>query len=654
MPLSARDQPHGALAWSSSSPTKRNSKSIAPLHRRNASSSDGIATSQSLPRYLGGKSHDKMKKNEPIWRSMSKQARRKPRLALLVLIGLIALCLLSNRYFRGELAISVLDTASGDRQLAVSEEHAARKHMLDLDPRPVARKPSGRPDEKYMAYFPHSVSLLCVRAQSTLLLFSSRLNQGYHNQRISLENALTVARMLDRTLLIPPVWLGHSIPYIAFDKMYHRVLEARKDGLEHCKDVEAPAPIPHECLGGYWDYTIVSWDFLVDLERVARVQPVVERWDMSYKWLADNLNLDVSKDMVKVKDSLLYQYRLYDNESDVTPLDKFHERLDIPKLKADYANAKLLHFGTLFGTTRLRLVNKDNYAARSLARSSMVFKNEYLDKVSNTIRDRLGGNMSYIGVHLRLGDGVFRDNAAHNAKRIFDDLVEKKLGLDIPTLAKINAGETVLETAKPLIHKRMEQSTGFAIRNDDENTTSTDGTTAAPPKKKKVDPHLDLPPLLRVSTRSESPLHSSLSCRKPLYTAESLLALNTPIFLATDSSIPDKDTSLKLFFDTFPCIFTFADFSASSPTPINNEPIEAFQELDRLRNKEDGVPLAGFFYPLIDAMVAAKGRDMLGTPGVSCYSRFRIFSRAPQAEVLISLPEYIQSIRGGCFTSCLS
>lgn len=432
--------------------------------------------------------------------------------------------------------------------------------------------------------------------------------------------------MLDRTLLIPPVWLGHSIPYIAFDKMYHRVLEARKDGLEHCKDVEAPAPIPHECLGGYWDYTIVSWDFLVDLERIARVQPVVERWDMNYKWLADNLNLDLSKDMVKIKDSLLYQYRFYDNESDATPLDKFHERLDIPKLKLEYENTKLLHFGTLFGTTRLHLIDKDNYAARSLARSSMVFKNDYLDKVSNTIRDRLGGNVSYIGVHLRLGDGVFRDNAAHNAERIFDDLVQKKLGLDIATLARIKAGERVIETAKPVLRKRMEQSTDFAVPNVDEDTTSTDDRTATSRRKNKVNPHLDLAPLVRVSTRSESPLHSSLSCRKPLYTDESLLALNAPIFLASDSSILDKDPSLKLFFDTFPCIFTLADFSASSPTPINSEPIEAFQELSRLRNKEDGVPLAGFFYPLIDAMVAAKGRDMLGTPGVSCYSSFISFA----------------------------
>lgn len=159
MPLSARNQPNGALAWPSSSPTKRNSKSVAPLHRRNASSSDGIATSQSLPRYLGGRSHDRVKMNEPIWRSISKQARRKPRLALLVLIGLIALCPLWNRYLRGELGIAVLDTTSADRLLAAPGHHASRKHMVDLYPRPIARKPSGRPDEKYMAYFPHSVGL---------------------------------------------------------------------------------------------------------------------------------------------------------------------------------------------------------------------------------------------------------------------------------------------------------------------------------------------------------------------------------------------------------------------------------------------------------------------------------------------------------------
>lgn len=434
-----------------------------------------------------------------------------------------------------------------------------------------------------------------------------------------------MAKMLDRTLLVPPVWLSHSIPYIAFDKMYHRVMEARKDGLEHCKDVKWPNLIPHECLGGYWDYTVVSWDFLVDLERIGKTQPLIERWDMSYKWLEDNLGIDVKKDMVKIKDSTLYQYRIYDSEKDTTPLEKYKSRLDISQLQKEYADVKLLHFGTLFGTTRVHLLDKENYAIRSLARSSMVFKNEYLDKVSNTIKERLGGDMAYFGIHLRVGDGVFRDNASSNSERLFLELCEKKIGISSAVLERV-ASSARQETGRMVPRSKTIQSvlehpnvtiTDELDKLSQDNYQVKRANKVKDKRKIKEDPHLSLPPLKHIMTLENSPLHKSVHCRKPLYTERELLLLNTPIFLATDSSIPDKDPALKIFFDTFPCIFTLSDFSSPKPTSLHSEPIQAFEELNQLRNRDDGVPLAKFFYPLIDAMVAAKGRDMLGTPGVS-------------------------------------
>jgi hypothetical protein len=453
--------------------------------------------------------------------------------------------------------------------------------------------------------------------------------QGYHNQRISLENALVIAKMLDRTLLIPPVWLGHSIPYISFDKLYDRVLQARKTGLEHCKDIEAPSPIPHECLGGYWDYTIVSWDYLVDMQRVAQFQPIVERWDTSYEWLQTELGIDTKKDMAIIRDSTLYEHRFYDSENDTAPLDKFSHRINISTLKTEYEHVRLLHFGTLFGTTRVRLQDRENYKARSLARSSMVFKNEYLDKISTVIKDRMGGGHAYFGLHIRLGDGVFRDNALKNAKKLFEELCEKKLGLSKEIIDSLIESDGAGDAQKNL-YKRAPANLSDEPQpqpREPEPLAVSDMLTASnfrepisnqlTKRKIKEDPHASLPPVQQIHSRSEWPLHPSLSCRGPVHTSPELLPLNTPIYIATDSSIPDKDPSLRLFFDTFPCIFTLADLSVSRPTSLNSEPIEEFEELNRLRNAEDHVPLAGFFYPLLDAMIASKGRDMLGTPGVS-------------------------------------
>jgi len=52
------------------------------------------------------------------------------------------------------------------------------------------------PDDKFLSYLPHS---------------------GFHNQLIALENTLVPARLLNRTLLVPPVRFGpRAIPYRNF------------------------------------------------------------------------------------------------------------------------------------------------------------------------------------------------------------------------------------------------------------------------------------------------------------------------------------------------------------------------------------------------------------------------------------------------------
>ena len=70
------------------------------------------------------------------------------------------------------------------------------------------------PSETYITYLPHS---------------------GFHNQRIELENALLLAAYLNRTLLLPSVYLGNSaMPWLRFEKMYERLLLQTKRGLDHC------------------------------------------------------------------------------------------------------------------------------------------------------------------------------------------------------------------------------------------------------------------------------------------------------------------------------------------------------------------------------------------------------------------------------------
>lgn len=226
------------------------------------------------------------------------------------------------------------------------------------------------PDEKFLAYTPHS---------------------GYHNQRISLENALTLSYMLNRTLLLPPLWLGHAIPYIAFDKLQRRVQIATKFGLERCKllgEGGSEDVIPREC-EGYFDWTIVGWEFLVNLSGVKEKVKIRNRWNMTREWLEEELELSTLKppsvegaielrenDTFYVKDSFMYQYRFYDSEEDLEPLAKFAQRWNIGKMKEN--KSRLIHFGSLFGTSRLRTTEELNFDARSFFRKSMVFEVSFM------------------------------------------------------------------------------------------------------------------------------------------------------------------------------------------------------------------------------------------------------------------------------------
>jgi hypothetical protein len=109
--------------------------------------------------------------------------------------------------------------------------------------------------------------------------------------------------------------------------------------------------IPRECLG-YDEYTMLPWSALVDLHAIAEFIPVVERWDSTSAFLARYLNIS-SSDVAHVKDSKPYQFQMYDDRLNRRTLKaKFLERYDMEDLHDRYAQYRLLHLGSMFGTSK--------------------------------------------------------------------------------------------------------------------------------------------------------------------------------------------------------------------------------------------------------------------------------------------------------------
>lgn len=418
-------------------------------------------------------------------------------------------------------------------------------------------------EEKYLAWLPHS---------------------GFHNQRVAFENALILARALNRTLIIPPVRLGHPFGYGTFDKLHRFVALSTKVGLEHCPRAMALASfIPPECLG-YDEFTMLPWSALVDLHAVSHIVPVVERWDSSSAWLKLYLNVS-RKETAYVRDTRPYQYQYYDSRANLHTLNpRYRERLDFEDLER-YKKYRLIHFGSLFGTARLRLKMPPNLETRREVRERMVFANHILVDIAREISDALGGP-HFFGMHMRMGDGSFAVERDANLRLLWWSLVTGPMGVPMSEAHEIEArvmGWPDSEFSEwPAPPPHLIATEMVAELDDDQLYQNPNGTTRD-----------ETMPTCRFAF---PPAHSSLG---------------VPVFIATDAQSPRTSHALQLFLRTLPCVYFLSDF------PVQTSP------LDSVTNEDDGLRLEPFLLPFVDSMVAAMGKAVVGTPH-STFSRFTI------------------------------
>lgn len=270
---------------------------------------------------------------------------------------------------------------------------------LNVNPHPHPPPPPSSPKSRsthYLSYTPHS---------------------GFHNQRKALTNALTLAHLLNRTLLLPPIRLGRAAPWSP-DLLQRTVLAERaKAGLlvapegGELEEAEAGAVAD----AGRW--TAVAWDYLLE-EGVFGGVEVVDRWNSSEAWVVaphEEGGLGLLPDEVEhFPDVDRHAIRFFDRPGSPPDLHGYTSRLDIADLLAPpHADKRLLQFGSLFGADRLALDEPANAAVHRRFGEGMVLGDERLEAISEEVKRLLGGE--YAAVHVRLGDGVFKVRTRHMA-----------------------------------------------------------------------------------------------------------------------------------------------------------------------------------------------------------------------------------------------
>ncbi|GAA5876375.1 hypothetical protein JCM8547_003022 [Rhodosporidiobolus lusitaniae] len=558
---------------------------------------------------------------------------------------------------------STTTAAAAPEELEIDE--AARMNVLPV-PRPPPRDEVVARGKKYLSFENHS---------------------GFHNQRKSLVNALTLATLLNRTLLLPPARLGSPIPWGPEVNVRLTHSERCKAGLEH-DPIALTSNSPHigttECDDpSKWTY--VGWEYLVT-PRLLEGRELVDRWNSSEEWFFAPLEEGglglAEEDVRRFEDPERRSYQIYDSPS--TPTDKsglFASRLELSDLLAD--ERRLLRFGSLFSGARLKLSSEENQKVMIEANENLILQSEGLDGISDEVRDRLG---SYVAAHARVGDGVFKNQARPNMLKVFRKLAHNVLGLSNkvidqllaefqpspPTKGKGGASHKSAPApkkeggqggkgAKEKEKKRVARAFGATTPGGAESQDEVPDILFCDDEEEDDENPLDAFPSFLVSSPSFSlsrrsslpsfaspslakrgpltPLSPTLHCRSPLHPSSSgpsyLLPLNTPLYIATDSRSPTSDPALAPFFRWFPCVFLLEDFERVSE--VNEEGVEGLEELvsgedagvggegeggdvkggkggNRWTSEWDGQAMAKYLYPFLEAEIAARAVEIVGTP----------------------------------------
>ena len=427
------------------------------------------------------------------------------------------------------------------------------------------------PTSSYLAYLPHS---------------------GLHNQRIALENALTLAYLLNRTLLVPPARLGpKTLRYVRSNTLARMLqLSDKRQGRSHCAYVPPDILPPDECVD-YMAYTLVPWAWLVDLRPISAQQTLVCVSNGTAAWIEERLGVSPNQTLF-IPDTEPYEYQFVDTPAPVRGGDKYLHAISIDTLAA--APQRLIQLGTLFGSSRLRLQKTGNRKVRGETRRHMAFTNAALTMAAGRIKEVLGG--TYMSVHVRVGDGRFREAAKANVRVIWWKLVRDVLGLDTQTALVLERHVLSMDAVDG--HDRDDQG--------EEDGGDLDEMIGPPEMAPDV-------PSLRVPHPSLLPLSKTffpkLSCRNRLHTTPALRRLNVPLFIATDASDGLEDPLLAPLIRAFPCTFTLGLFKAETA------------HLGELQNEYDGVRLAPYLAPIVDALVMGGAYAVVGTEG-STFSRY--------------------------------
>ncbi|KAG0342014.1 hypothetical protein BG004_005780 [Podila humilis] len=473
-------------------------------------------------------------------------------------------------------------------QLDGNEEHNA---FLTMFPH---REPMEQ--EFFLAYIPHS---------------------GFHNQLITLENALRLAAYLNRTLLLPPLHMSNKRQALVWKEpevLFHQWFDRNRTNVEYCRDrnpLLLPAPTRKqlhnmtdqerkeytECTF-YHQWTVAPWTFFYDIPKILKgvvgvggqTEPirVFGRPNMSLTWLEENLHIkDRSKEIFFFNDTDRYEYQIIDDVDGLESVpiinkgdpvgwsERYKQNLSLKSLLE--RPERVIHFGSLFATDRVEANSQNHQALRNYISHNMDLWNQDILDATKLAEEQIElwrketkrAVPGFLGAHLRTADGIFESMVPENLGQIMDWL-GKMIELDQRNVFDIKRRSILAKRRDPLSSKRFQKRRLSRAASRRVRRQELDAA-----EQEKV------PTFLERCTGATpfSPL----------------------VFLSTDVHRPRHDPALAPLLEQFPCTMFLSDFDGS------------LQVLEKIQNPSDGVKMLPYMIALMDANLAAKGRHFKGT-----------------------------------------
>lgn len=433
----------------------------------------------------------------------------------------------------------------------------------NLPGRPPLFQESSSTEERFLAYLPHS---------------------GLSNQRIELANALLLAALLNRTLIVPPAFLGNVVGWMKSEQLFDHLGWLTNTSLDFetiCRPPTLGDLRSYVRLSRCTEYTHFAAIHWTDLHDLGSLAPYVRVWYQTAISLPDlQQKLGVSdNDTFVYQDEQLYDWRLYEDPEEAREklalrtnyIDSFTGRKYYKVYTLDYWRnrpERLLQLGSVFGSTRLSIHSPGYLVLKNQIAEALQYR---LDTpVGETVRNivhYLGGKGSFMAVHFRTGDKPFEEQLEENMF-LFAKGMAELTGASMPQPSDLNMTET-----RPLLQ-------------------------LIPPKD-----GLDMPPWSSVCRNVPTDSNDEHLQRH---------GARTLIYIATDHHTPRApDSRLLPWFNFFPCTIVLDDL-----------PKDLFAPLDQLHDiLVPAKSLWSYLLPLVDAMVAAHAKEIFTTPR-STFSKY--------------------------------